>query len=97
MEPTLDGVGQFQGMHHQTVQRPDTFIAKCQGVGAIHEGGEPMNVSVITRWFNEAFFAPFFLSHYAWADEIIVLLEKTSTDDSAKIVKKYRNASVEWQ
>ena len=56
-----------------------------------------MNVSVITRWFNEAFFAPFFLSHYAWADEIIVLLEKTSTDDSAKIVKKYRNARVEWQ
>ena len=56
-----------------------------------------MKVSVISRWYNEAFFAPFFLSHYAWTDEIIILLEKTSTDNSAEIVKQFPNARVEWQ
>jgi Glycosyl transferase family 2 len=56
-----------------------------------------MKVSVISRWYNEEFFAPFFLSHYAWADEIIVLLDTTITDKSAEIVSRYPNARVEMK
>lgn len=55
-----------------------------------------MKVSVVTRWYNEEFFAPFFLNHYQWADEIIVLLEKSTSDKSASIIKQYKNAVIEW-
>lgn len=56
-----------------------------------------MKVSVISRWYNEEFFAPFFLGHYAWADEIIVLLDTTTTDKSAELVGRYPNARVEMK
>ena len=46
-----------------------------------------MKVIVISRWYNEEFFAPFFLNHYAWADEVIILLEKTSTEFIIKFLK----------
>lgn len=55
-----------------------------------------MKVIVISRWYNEEFFAPFFLNHYRWADEIVILLEKTSTDKSAEIINRYSNAKVEY-
>lgn len=55
-----------------------------------------MRVGVVSRWYNEEFFAPFFLNHYSWADEIIILLEKISTDKSAKIIESYPNAKVEY-
>lgn len=53
-----------------------------------------MKISVITRWYNEEFFAPFFLNHYAWADEIIIMLEKITSDCSAEIAARYPNARV---
>ena len=57
-----------------------------------------MKIAVLTRWYNEAFFAPFFLGHYySWADEIVVLLERTTTDDSAEICRRYKKVRVEWQ
>ncbi len=55
-----------------------------------------MRISVITRWYNEEFFAPYFLSHYAWADEIVILLEQSTTDRSAQIIRKFKNARIEW-
>lgn len=55
-----------------------------------------MKISVISRWYNEEFFAPFFLSHYAWADEIVIKLEKTTTDKSAEIIRSYPNARIEY-
>ena len=53
-----------------------------------------MKVIVITRWYQEEFFAPFFLNHYRWADEIIVLLEKSNTDRSLEIISRYSNAKL---
>ena len=53
-------------------------------------------VSVISRWFNEEFMAPFFLSHYAFADEIVIMLDKTTTDRSAEIIARYPNARFEY-
>jgi len=49
-----------------------------------------MKVSVISRWYNEEFFAPFFLNHYSpWVDEIIILLEKATNDKSEEIISRY--------
>jgi hypothetical protein len=55
-----------------------------------------MKISVITRWLNEGFFAPYFLGHYSWADEIIVMLERATTDGSAEVVSKFPNARIVW-
>lgn len=53
-----------------------------------------MKITVISRWFNEAMLAPFFLSHYAFADEIIILLDETTNDGTAEIISRYPNAKV---
>ena len=55
-----------------------------------------MKVSVISRWHDAADFAPFFLSHYAWADEIIIMLDKWTIDNSAEIISQYPNARFEY-
>jgi glycosyltransferase involved in cell wall biosynthesis len=55
-----------------------------------------MRVSVISRWHNEAFLAPFFLSHYSWADEIIIMLDSTSNDRSAEIIESFPNAQFKY-
>ena len=55
-----------------------------------------MRISVISRWHDAADFAPFFLGHYAWADEIIVMLDKSTADNSAEIIRRYPNARLEY-
>ena len=56
-----------------------------------------MKISVISRWYNEEFFAPFFLNHYSpWVDEIIILLEKATNDKSEEIISRYPKVRVEY-
>jgi hypothetical protein len=55
-----------------------------------------IKVSVISRWYQEEFFAPYFLSHYSFADEIVIMLDKTTTDRSAEIIARYPNARFEY-
>lgn len=55
-----------------------------------------MKISVISRWVNEEFLAPFFLSHYQFADEIIVYLDTATTDHSAGIIQKYRKTELRF-
>jgi glycosyltransferase involved in cell wall biosynthesis len=67
----------------------------------VERKGEPSQVpkptvSVISRWHNEQFMAPFFLGHYAFADEIIIMLDKSTTDRSAEIIDLYPNARYEY-
>ncbi|MDR1490402.1 MAG: glycosyltransferase family 2 protein [Desulfovibrio sp.] len=52
------------------------------------------SVEIITMWYNEAFLAPFFLAHYAWADRITLLFDEDSTDASRDIAKAYANVKV---
>lgn len=44
-----------------------------------------MKIAVITIWYNEAFLAPFFFNHYAFADNIILLWDQASTDKAEEI------------
>jgi len=53
-----------------------------------------MKITVISRWFNEAMLAPFFLSHYAYADEVIILLDEATNDGTAEIISGYPNAKI---
>jgi len=53
-----------------------------------------MKITIISRWFNEEMLAPFFLSHYAFADEIIILLDEATTDATAEIISQYPNAKI---
>jgi hypothetical protein len=45
-----------------------------------------MQVEVITCMYNEEFLAPFFLSHYSWADKITVLLDTATSDRTGEIL-----------
>lgn len=50
-----------------------------------------MTVEVITCMYNEEFLAPFFLNHYRWVDQITVLYDRTSTDQTEAILRKGEN------
>lgn len=51
-------------------------------------------ITVISVWYNEAFLAPFFLKHYSFADNIVVLLDSATTDNSLGIAAEYKNVTV---
>lgn len=53
-----------------------------------------VNIEVITVWFNEMLIAPFFLSHYHFADKIHVIIDADTTDDTAKIAAEYANVVI---
>lgn len=53
-----------------------------------------MKISVISRWYNEEFLAPFFLKHYSYADEVFIMLDKTTTDKSEEIIRRYPNTQI---
>jgi hypothetical protein len=45
-------------------------------------------------WYDEAFLAPFFLRHYAFADTIHILLDEETTDNTREIISKFKNVNV---
>ena len=52
-------------------------------------------ITVITHWYNEELLAPLFLRHYAYVDEIRVLLETDTTDDTRLFLRMSPNVVVE--
>jgi hypothetical protein len=55
-----------------------------------------MKISVLTKVFNEEDLMPFFLSHYTWADEIIVNLDEGTNDMTLKILGMWPNVKIIW-
>jgi len=51
-------------------------------------------IYVITAWYNEQSLANLFLSHYCFADKIIILLDESNNDDSLEIINNYKNTEV---
>lgn len=47
-----------------------------------------MRVRVVSMWFNEERLAPFFLQHYAWADEIVILVDADTSDGTWEILRE---------
>lgn len=54
-----------------------------------------MKITVISMWYDEAILAPYFLGHYAFADEIRILLDPKTEDGTADICRRYANVSME--
>lgn len=54
-----------------------------------------MKIIIISVWYNEAFLAPFFLSHYAYADKIHLIIDVATTDKTREICARYPNVEIE--
>jgi len=54
-----------------------------------------MIIKILTMMYNEEFLLPFFLSHYLYADEIHVLLDSDSNDNTRKILENSPNVTIE--
>jgi glycosyltransferase involved in cell wall biosynthesis len=54
-----------------------------------------LRIAVVTAWHNEAMLAPFFLSHYAYADKIHIIVGDDTTDNSLEICAKHKNVGIE--
>jgi hypothetical protein len=55
-----------------------------------------MKIVVMTKWYNEEDLAPFFLWHYEWADEVLILLDRATTDASAEIAGMFPQVTIEY-
>jgi len=53
-----------------------------------------MKVCIVSAWHNEERLAPFFLSHYAWADSIILLIGSDTTDASGAVATRFSNVEI---
>jgi 2-polyprenyl-3-methyl-5-hydroxy-6-metoxy-1,4-benzoquinol methylase len=54
-----------------------------------------MRIELITMWYNEEFFAPFFLNHYSWVDKIHILLDADTNDRTESVAREYPNVEVQ--
>ena len=53
-----------------------------------------MKIVILTFWYNEEFFAPFFLKHYSFADRILIALDTNTNDRTVEICNKFKNVSI---
>jgi hypothetical protein len=58
-------------------------------------GQKRIKIAVVTMVYNEALILPYFLRHYEYLDEIHVLYETDSTDDTLKILNQTPNVVIE--
>ncbi len=54
-----------------------------------------LKIAVVTMVYNEAMLLPYFLRHYSYLDEIHVLYETDSTDESLEILTRAPNVVIE--
>ena len=54
-----------------------------------------MKIEIVTMWYNEEKFAPFFLNHYKYVDKIHLLLDADTNDNTRKICSQYPNVEIE--
>lgn len=54
-----------------------------------------MKIAIVTVWYNEEDFAPFFLNHYDYVDRIFVLLDADTSDRTPDILARYENVVIE--
>jgi len=54
-----------------------------------------MKIAAVTMVYNEAMLLPYFLRHYSYLDEIHVLYETDTTDNSLDILQQATNVVIE--
>lgn len=53
-------------------------------------------ITVVTHWYNEELLAPLFCNHYRDADEIHILLQDDTNDNTEDICSMYPNVVIEY-
>jgi len=54
------------------------------------------SITVISAWYNEELMAPFFLAHYEdWVDNIIILLDSDTNDNTKDILLRHPKVSIQ--
>jgi len=53
-------------------------------------------VTVVTHWYNEELLAPLFCIHYRDADEIHIMLQDDTNDNTEEICSSYPNVTIEY-
>ena len=55
-------------------------------------------IEVITTFFNDSFLAPFFMSNYAYADRVRVIIDLASEDieECEKAIRPYENSVIDY-
>jgi hypothetical protein len=43
-------------------------------------------ITIISAWYNEEFLARLFLNHYSFADQIIIMLDESTNDDTVNMI-----------
>jgi len=51
-------------------------------------------ITIISQWYNEELLAPLFFNHYAYCDEIHILLDPDTNDRTREIASKYPNVII---
>jgi hypothetical protein len=54
-----------------------------------------MKIEIICTFYQDEYFAPIFMKHYAWADTIHALIDESTTDRTEEIINSFPNAMVE--
>jgi glycosyltransferase involved in cell wall biosynthesis len=55
-----------------------------------------MKITVLTKVYNEEDLLPFFLSHYSFADEVLINLDEGTNDRSQEIIESFPNTKIIW-
>jgi len=55
-----------------------------------------VHITVLSKWFNEIDLAPFFFSHYDFADEIWIYLDTLSSDGSKEFILNHPKGRIFW-
>lgn len=53
-----------------------------------------MRIEIVTMWYNEAFLAPFFISHYKYVDKINILFDSDTDDETCNILDHVDNVEI---
>ena len=70
------------------------------GMNLIRDGEQILSkssyqsITIVTRWCNDEMIAPFFLDHYSYADEIIILLSSETIDNTRDIINEFNNTRI---
>jgi len=54
-----------------------------------------VKIKALTMWYNEEFLAPYFLKHYSYLDEIHIIMDADTSDNSIDVAYAHPNVTVE--
>ena len=72
-----------------------------QGMQLIRRGQDlwtktkEVTITVVCRFFNDEMLLPFFMEHYSYADEIVIILDEGTVDNTRKLLARIPKVRIE--